>query len=199
LLLPAKSATLSAVVDLLAQHHHSSPSRSRLEEKASILLPANWPPLDVYELSGAPRGETETRIGLFVANNPMNWIDPDGLQGLPSSDSLSSNPEIVAAAEAALSGEAPLPVLSAVERELAKKAFGKGLEGSKKICDKALKDASEETLNKLADIAKNGMKKAVEQLKNGSSKESRDAARKAFETQMNRYNAAQKALGQPGL
>jgi hypothetical protein len=50
-----------------------SRSPEQLKEKAvPILLPPVI--LDVYEVSGA------VRIGLFVANNPVNHVDPLGLQ-----------------------------------------------------------------------------------------------------------------------
>ena len=53
------------------------PSRSalRLEEELKIV---SWselkPHIDVFEADG------KARIGLFVANNPVNWRDPFGLQ-----------------------------------------------------------------------------------------------------------------------
>jgi len=58
------------------------PSRrsiERLEEKSFVVL-------DVEEATGRPRlvaalhVAPNPRIGLFVANNPVNWIDPFGLE-----------------------------------------------------------------------------------------------------------------------
>jgi len=71
----AKTATFSLVIDL-RENPTRSFSSSRLTDRLEWKV-VPWSELardaDVYEASGKPR------IGLFVANNPINNIDPFGL------------------------------------------------------------------------------------------------------------------------
>jgi len=71
----AKTATFSLVIDL-RENPTRSFSSSRLTDRLEWKV-VPWSELardaDVFEASG------KMRIGLFVANNPVNWSDPDGL------------------------------------------------------------------------------------------------------------------------
>jgi uncharacterized protein RhaS with RHS repeats len=131
----------------------------------------------------------------YVQNNPINYFDPLGLDGvdLGPGGMNPDNIQNLADLEREAAG-LPRPPLSPEETEAARDAFGQGLEGSKKICDEAVKKLGKDTLNKLKQIAQDGLKKALKQVQNAGSDSSKNAALKAAETQLNRLNAINKAL-----
>ena len=123
------------------------PSRraARLEEE---LKRVSWsdlkPHSDVFEGTG------EVRTGLFVANNPVNWIDPLEL----AMDSVSKNPEAAVSAARLAEGLPDLPVLNALKREAVKKAL--------EIAKNGMKKAAEQIKNATTEQSKQAGKNAFE-------------------------------------
>jgi RHS repeat-associated protein len=151
-----------------------------------------------------PLGE-EGGINLyaFVRNNSPNRIDPFGLEGCgmgPGSgnpQNLQPLAELTSMAEGRTAQEGARQALrrSALNKVKQDKLFGNGLKGSRKIDPKKLKEKlSRDELQELQQTAKDGMAKAAQQMKNPQGPKSAEAAKNAFETQMNRYNACRKAL-----
>ena len=149
---------------------------------------------------------TQINRNLFgtLANNPINSIDPLGLTDNSLDACAKSNPgELgkMAAREAhegrvyAAQKAAEQKAKEALNQKL-KEGFGNGLKGSRNIDPSKLKQMlSREELKQAQEIAKQGMRKASELLKKATSPQTRQAAKNAFETQMNRANACGKALG----
>jgi len=73
-----EAARFSLVIDLVENRIRGFPSSRSAEPLELKIVP--WselkPHIDVFEADG------KARTGLFVANNPINEIDPFGLQGL---------------------------------------------------------------------------------------------------------------------
>jgi RHS repeat-associated protein len=133
----------------------------------------------------------------FALNSPINHFDAVGLECDAGLGPGSLNPENLTALDTRTTAEIIQAKLkrAVLDKIQGSKVFGNGLKGSRNIDPSKLKQLlNKDELKQAADIAKNGMRKASEQIKNAASRQSREAAQKAFETQMNRLNACNKAL-----
>jgi hypothetical protein len=124
----------------------------------------------------------------YAANCPLRWRDALGLSN-PATDSLSANPEIVAAC----AGE-EVTKLTAAETLLARTAFGTG----GRVTIEALWKIPADVLRKIERVAYQGIKKASEGVRNACSKQGREAALKQVENQINRREAVKKVLEELG-
>jgi hypothetical protein len=132
----------------------------------------------------------------FVRNNPMIYVDPFGEVDCPAGLGHGSlNPANLEALQTPAQVAAAVARRSAISKLQQSKLFGKGLEGSKKIDTKKLKDLlNRDELQQAKKIAQDGIDKAKELLNKTSSERTREKLLEQIETQLNRLKSCGDAL-----
>jgi hypothetical protein len=147
--------------------------------------------------------QVNQNLHTFGFNSPLNYYDAFGEDGcgMGPGSANPANIEAVAEAEESAAGMSQGQIDQAAARRAVlnkiqdNKLFGNGLKGSRNIDPNKLKQVlNNNELKQAEQIAKDGMKKAANQVKNATNPQSHQAGMDAFETQMNRANACQKAL-----